>query len=196
MPQKVNKPAPQMQQSAPGRFVQQYYPEGAASEPVIQQRPEAPQPQQGYIKRTGNTEQLTSDELNKIREANKKDSEPEVQNTSMSEMSLDDLGMFEPRPHLVRERTGEKIYITKDEFKIGKSKVHSDYAIENNTAVSRVHVVVIKRNGVCYMEDNNSTNGTFVDGERLEPGREILLKANMNIIMGDESFIYLLKDEV
>ena len=47
-----------------------------------------------------------------------------------------------PRPHFVREKTGEKIFITKDEFKIGKSKVHSDYSIENNSGISRVHIII------------------------------------------------------
>ena len=160
-------------------------------------QPEAPKPEApDMTKKTGLTEQLTGLDLDKVREAN--NLEKPAQHTSMQELSLDDLGMNmnEPRPHLIRERTGEKIYITKDEFKIGKSKVHADYALENNSAISRVHVVVIKRNGVCYMEDNNSTNGTFVDGKRLEPGREILLKANMSIILGDECFTYLLRDEV
>ncbi|HBZ03968.1 MAG TPA: hypothetical protein DEO83_09185 [Lachnospiraceae bacterium] len=144
--------------------------------------------------KSGLTEQLTSDALDRIIEADK--SIPVIPTVPVEELSLDDLGKFEPRPHLVREKTGEKIYINKDEFKIGKSKIHADYSIDNNTAISRVHVVVIRRNGVCYMEDNNSTNGTFVDGNRLEPGREILLKANMHIILGDEGFTYLLRDEV
>ena len=132
--------------------------------------------------------------IEKIKETNKPDSV--IPQTPMEELSLDAFGQFEPRPHLVREKTGEKIYINKDTFKIGKSKIHADYSIENNTAISRVHVVIFRRNGVCYMVDNNSTNGTFVDGERLEPGREVLLKANMHIILGDENFTYLLRDEV
>ena len=58
----------------------------------------------------------------------------------------------------------------------------------------RVHVIVIKRNGVNYLKDNDSTNGTFVDGEKLEPGREVLLKANMEVKFGDEDFTFLLRE--
>ena len=101
-----------------------------------------------------------------------------------------------PRPHFVREKTGEKIFIDKEEFRIGKSKLHADYAIENNTAISRVHVVIIKRNGVSYLKDNDSTNGTWIDGERLEPGREVLLKANMKVKFGDEDFTFYLREGV
>nr|MCR5105623.1 FHA domain-containing protein [Eubacterium sp.] len=103
-------------------------------------------------------------------------------------------GMMVLKPHFVREKTKEKIYIEKDEFKIGKSKIHADYAIENNAAISRVHVIVIRRNGVNYLKDNDSTNGTWIDGERLEPGREILLKANMKVKFGDEDFTFFLRE--
>ncbi|MCR5212829.1 MAG: FHA domain-containing protein [Eubacterium sp.] len=99
-----------------------------------------------------------------------------------------------PRPHFVRVKTGEKIFIEKDEFKIGKSKLHSDYAIENNSAISRVHVIIIRRNGINYLKDNASTNGTYVEGERLEPGREVLLRDNMHIKFGDEDFTFLLRE--
>ncbi|MBO4591884.1 MAG: FHA domain-containing protein [Eubacterium sp.] len=101
-----------------------------------------------------------------------------------------------PRPHFVRDKTGEKIFIDKDEFRIGKSKIHSDYAIENNTAISRVHVIVTKRNGASYLRDNESTNGTWIEGERLEPGREVLLKANMKVKFGDEDFTFYLREGV
>ena len=86
--------------------------------------------------------------------------------------------------------------VKKDEFRIGKSKIHSDYAIENNTAISRVHVIVTKRNGASYLRDNESTNGTWIEGERLEPGREVLLKANMKVKFGDEDFTFYLREGV
>ena len=100
-----------------------------------------------------------------------------------------------PVPYLIRDKTGDKIYIEKDEFKIGKSRIHADYALENNSAISRVHVIIIRRNGVNYLKDNASTNGTFVDGEKLEPGREVLLKNNMHVKFGDEDFIFYLREE-
>ena len=119
-------------------------------------------------------------------------------------VSIDDIIGMDPapaeeapvelKPHFIRQKTGEKIYVDKDEFKVGKSKVHSDYSIENNTAISRVHVIVIHRDGEYYLKDNDSTNGTFVDGERLEPGREVLLKSDMNIKFGDEDFVFLLTE--
>ena len=81
-----------------------------------------------------------------------------------------------PKPYLLRRKTGEKIYIPDTEFKIGKSQINADYTISENQVISRVHCIVRRKNGVTFIEDNNSTNGTFVDGQKLEPHKEQFLK--------------------
>ena len=98
-----------------------------------------------------------------------------------------------PIPHLVRKSTGEIINITKTVFSIGKSALKADYALENNMAISRVHCIIIQRDGMNYIKDNNSTNHTFVDGVELKPGKELLLKNKMVIQLGDEEFTFLLR---
>ena len=95
-------------------------------------------------------------------------------------------------PHLVRRKTGEKIYMDKDELKIGKSQLHADYTLAENPAISRVHCILRKENGVTFIEDNNSTNGTYVDGQRLVPGNKQFLKAGSIVKMGDEEFTFFL----
>lgn len=98
-----------------------------------------------------------------------------------------------PVPHLIRKKTGEQINITRQEFKLGKSKTKADYAIEDNNAISRVHCIIVQRDGVNYIRDNNSTNHTFIDGVELQPGKEALLKNKMTIQLGDEEFTFLLR---
>ncbi|MBR3598948.1 MAG: FHA domain-containing protein, partial [Lachnospiraceae bacterium] len=98
-----------------------------------------------------------------------------------------------PVPHIIRKNTGEAINITKPEFSIGKSKTKADYAIENNSAISRVHCIIVQRDGVNYIKDNNSTNHTYVNGVELEPGKEVLLKNKTVIQLGDEEFTFLLR---
>ena len=100
-----------------------------------------------------------------------------------------------PVPHLVRVKTGEIINITKSEFSIGKSESKADYTITDNTAVSRVHCIIVQKNGVNYIKDNNSTNHTYLDGVELEPGKEVLLKNKTTVKMGDEEFTFLLRKE-
>ncbi len=100
-----------------------------------------------------------------------------------------------PVPHFVREKTGEIINITKPEFSIGKSESKADYTITDNSAISRVHCIILQKNGVNYIKDNNSTNHTYVNGELLEPDKEVLLKNRTSVRMGDEEFTFLLRKE-
>ena len=97
-------------------------------------------------------------------------------------------------PRLIRSKTGENIYITKPEFIIGKSKLHADYAIEHNTAVSREHCIVTREpSGANYIVDNKSTNGTYVNGTRIEAGKKQLLTDGTKVKLGDEEFIFKLR---
>ena len=98
-----------------------------------------------------------------------------------------------PIPHIVRKKTGEVINITKPEFLIGKSKTKADYAIEDNSAISRVHCIIVQKDGVNYIKDNNSTNHTYLNGVELAPGKEHLLKNKTLIQMGDEEFTFFLR---
>ena len=114
---------------------------------------------------------------------------PQMQNGNL----MGQLGGARPIPHFERKSTGEIINITKPEFIIGKSKTKADYAIENNSAISREHCIVIQRDGVNYIKDNNSTNHTYVNGVELQPGKEVLLKHKTEVRLGDEEFTFLLR---
>ena len=95
-----------------------------------------------------------------------------------------------PAPYFLRVKTGERISLDKAEFKIGHKARLVDYAITDNSAISRVHCVITKRNGVCFIRDNKSTNGTFVNGEELKAGEEKFLTNNAIVILGDEELVY------
>ena len=95
-----------------------------------------------------------------------------------------------PAPYFLRVKTGERISLDKAEFKIGHKARLVDYAITDNSAISRVHCVITKRNGVCFIRDNKSTNGTFVNGEELKADEEKFLTNNAIVILGDEELVY------
>ena len=106
---------------------------------------------------------------------------PVVQTTSESYSN--------PVPYLVRIKTNELISILHKEFMVGKS-VNCDYQIIDNKKVSRKHAIFRISNGECYVRDNASTNHTFINGQLLQPGVEVMLSNDDNIRMGDEEFKY------
>ena len=98
-----------------------------------------------------------------------------------------------PVPYLLRVSTNEKIYINKPEFTIGRSATKADYTVDNNSDVSRIHCIIERKNGVSYIRDNQSTNGTFVNGNNIAGQENVFLTNNAKVSLGDESFIYFVK---
>lgn len=64
------------------------------------------------------------------------------------------------------------IQITKPEFVIGKNQNVSDATISINPAISRSHCKIITREEGFYLEDLNSSNGTFLNGRKVFPGNK------------------------
>ena len=66
------------------------------------------------------------------------------------------------------------ISLNRDHLLIGKSPEKADIILPSDT-VSRVHARIEKRSDGLYVTDLFSTNGTFLDGHRLEPNRSARL---------------------
>ena len=96
----------------------------------------------------------------------------------------------EPKPYLLRTKTGEKIMLPEGDFIIGKSVNNADYVVTDNTAVSRVHCTIYKNKGAFFVRDERSTNSTFVNGEQVLPGMDHVLINNCKLVLGDEEFTY------
>lgn len=90
--------------------------------------------------------------------------------------------------YLIRLSTDERINIDKPIFRIGKDKHNADYKITNNTAVSRKHAEIIKKNNEYFILDVGSTNHTFINGDRIEEKKEIPLEDGDIIKLGNEEF--------
>ena len=66
-------------------------------------------------------------------------------------------------------------------------KPDNDVVIDN-PAVSGHHARIYDREGAVYVEDMNSTNGTYVNGRRVST--QELLRADDRIRIGDTEFRY------
>lgn len=98
------------------------------------------------------------------------------------------------RGYLVRASTGEKIAITKTEFRIGKSHRETDYCVEGNPAVSRHHAKIIQRGDFFWLIDTDSKNRTYVDQKVIESNREVSLSHGTQIRFADEDFTFLIEE--
>ncbi len=88
-------------------------------------------------------------------------------------------------PYLIIK--GRKINITEIPFSVGRSR-QSSYKYTNDTNVSRQHFVITKDGNGYYIKDNKSSNGTFLNDEKLEPYEEYVLKDNDKIKVMDDEF--------
>ncbi len=93
-------------------------------------------------------------------------------------------------PYIIRNKNNECIEIDTMEFTVGKDKNKCDYAISNNTAISRIHMQIIFANGNYYAVDLNSTNHTFINDEMLINGNKTVIKNGDRIRLADEEFVF------
>jgi len=78
---------------------------------------------------------------------------------------------------------GKSFTLTDGVTTIGRSP-DNDICI-SDTAVSRHHAKLLKKNGKIFMVDLSSFQGLFIDGEKIEPGLEVELTKESTIMMGN-----------
>ncbi|APZ94988.1 FHA domain-containing protein [Fuerstiella marisgermanici] len=70
---------------------------------------------------------------------------------------------------LIPVKNGPRITLTKPITVVGRSARLCDLAVDHN-AVSKIHCVLVKTDGLIYLRDLGSTNGTRVNGQRVIRG--------------------------
>lgn len=94
-------------------------------------------------------------------------------------------------PKLTRRATGITVNIDKPVFRIGKERDKVDLCITENRTVSRVHATIYTRSGSCYIEDNNSTNRTYINGTAVPANMEIKIKNGDVLKLSNEEFDFI-----
>lgn len=92
--------------------------------------------------------------------------------------------------YLTRTKTGERVTISKEQFKVGRERSRVDMCISDNTAVGRLHAIIVTRGGNTYVVDQNSTNCTFVNSQRAGANQEVPLKNGDKVTFADEEYTY------
>lgn len=101
-------------------------------------------------------------------------------------------GSMQPSATIIRRKNGESATIVKPNYTIGKERAKVDFCIPDNNSISRTHARIVCRGGVYYLVDNNSTNYTFVNGNKITAGQEVKLNSGDKIKFADEEFDFRL----
>lgn len=89
------------------------------------------------------------------------------------------------------ERTGEPyIPLEKSTLAIGYLREAVDIWI-NDKSVSRLHSVIEKKNGRFYITDLDSSNGTYINGRRLDSKIQMKVNHQDHIIFGSKEYEFL-----
>lgn len=91
-------------------------------------------------------------------------------------------------PYLIRKNSFDRMDINKPVFRIGKERSYVDCFVANNNAISRIHADIITKNNSFFVKDENSTNGTYVNGNRLSPNEEVQVFDGDIITFANEEF--------
>lgn len=106
--------------------------------------------------------------------------------------SVNNATQSQRNPYLIRRKTNEKVEINKNLFRIGKERGYVDYCISDNSAVSRSHADIHKKEDGFYIIDNNSLNHTFLNTKQIPSSQLQKLEDYMVIKLADEVFEFRL----
>lgn len=87
-------------------------------------------------------------------------------------------------------KTGKVLMLEKPEIYIGKKEEMNDFVVRNNSNVSRRHACISWEQGNYYIQDLQSSNGTFVNGTKIEFGNRHRLRDKDRFVLANEEFIF------
>jgi len=95
---------------------------------------------------------------------------------------------------IVRTKDNSAMIINKQYFIIGKSSA-TDFTISDNKTISRSHATIIHQNNEYFISDNGSSNGTWVNNNKVEKLEKIKLNNRDIITLSSEkeTFVFYLE---
>lgn len=158
-------------------------------------------PKENCLQRQGKKEEQRRDNFISEQHRSKKKAVSE-KNILVEKEDLSEIGTAYPTEILglcIQEPVGKLIYqgihgckdilVAREEILIGKNKDQAEGVIEAE-GISRLHARISRREGVYYLEDLNSTNGTYLNGEPIAYHQQRRLCKNDRILFGAEEYLF------
>lgn len=98
------------------------------------------------------------------------------------------LGANDKNPILKNLSTGDVYEVTSNPFTIGKSQICN--LVIADKVVSRHHAEIVQYGDKYFIKDLSSTNGTFINGNKLMSDTDVELKDGQEIIFANKKFVY------
>lgn len=97
---------------------------------------------------------------------------------------------------LLVQASAQKVTVLRlPQTKIGRSALNCDVVIEGNSSISKFHAEIIHTAQGWYLRDADSLNGTYLNGEKLVPGKQVKLD-NPTVFQLDDEYLALITDEL
>lgn len=107
-------------------------------------------------------------------------------------LSLDDdktVYVSRNAPALLVRPNAERVHIlTKPQTKIGRSPIKCDVVIESEF-ISKCHAEILQYQQKFFLQDDNSSNGTFLNGEQIPPEEKVPLESPAVFRLNEEELI-------
>ncbi|MFH1436310.1 MAG: FHA domain-containing protein, partial [Pseudomonadota bacterium] len=87
---------------------------------------------------------------------------------------------------------GSSFFLARDLYSIGRSESNTLFIPDEG--ISRNHCRIIRKVNAYYLVDSGSTNGTFLNGEKLEPNKHYDIRPNSEIRVGETIFHFDIED--
>ena len=87
------------------------------------------------------------------------------------------------------EKSAQYIYFSDTKKVLGKDEKRVQICIQKE-GISRLHATLVRENGEYIIEDLNSTNGTWINGEQLTPRTPYVLHEGDKISFAETEYIF------
>ena len=98
-------------------------------------------------------------------------------------------------PYIRREKTGEIYTINSESFVLGADP-DCDAVISSNDYISRKHIMIKYENGNFTLTDIGSSNGTYINDNRLDVNTAYIIEPDTQMRLADELFTFYIDTSI